>query len=275
MTVSTMPATLVAAPPRTPLPHGLFSTVTFRAGGDTRWYAGVQFEQAPARLLAGVAAGGYCTDPAGVEGLPVGHPARECDLGEATAFTVVAGQKSSAAGGGNPRAAMESLLASREERAVEHALWTGVLGNTPNLRDADVLAGAAVSAVAGVGLLEEWLATEYGAQGIIHMPRMVAASGPAGIKPSGQTLRTVLGTPVAAGSGYDGTGPDGTPATGTARWVYATPAITGYRSDVTVTEMFDRGSNDLIVHAERDYLLMFDNSAAAAALIDLAAPHRP
>lgn len=268
MTAATvMPAATVPAPPRTPVPFGLFSTFTFRPAG-ARWSAGVRFDTAGClEPLKGIGPGGYCEDPAAVVGLAdrLADDITPGGEGEALPFTVQAEHKCSPVAGDHRRLA-EERLAAGEERAAERAFWTGQLGNFPSLRDATELTTGAVPPAVGVGLLEEWLATVYGSQGVIHMPRLVASV--AEVRPAGQLLRTALGTPVAAGAGYDGSSPDGAAASGTARWVYATPALSGYRSDVDITELFDPGSNDLSVYAARDYLLMFEDCGTAAVLVD-------
>lgn len=46
--------TIVPAPPRTPVPYGLFSVVDFQTGGDQRWFNGVQWEPLPCGPLNGI-----------------------------------------------------------------------------------------------------------------------------------------------------------------------------------------------------------------------------
>jgi hypothetical protein len=93
---------------------------------------------------------------------------------------------------------------------------------------------------------------------------------------SGGQLRTQLGTPVAAGGGYPGTGPTGqVPAVSTS-WVYVAPALFGYRGDpfdssARPGDLFDRSLNNLYAVAERSYLLGFDPCGVAAALATLTA----
>ena len=138
------------------------------------------------------------------------------------------------------------------------------------------VAGAGVAET--VGLLENWLATNYGSVGVIHMTRQAAVIGLARevLVTSGGRLTTQLGTPVAAGSGYPGTGPAGQAAAASTSWIFATPALFGYRSEVFDSsdrsgDLFDRSLNNLYAVAERSFLLGFDPCGVAAALATLTA----
>lgn len=263
-----MPAVTVVGPARTPAPFGLFSTFAFRPDSGRWGGSGVTFETPGCGPLLGIGFGDYCADPATVPGLPRQpiDPA-PMDTGTATPFTVLAEHSCSPVG--NSAAQARDLagvrLASIEERAVEYAFATGALGNEPNLASATELTAGPVGFDVAIGLLEEWLATEYGAQGVIHAPRSVVGSSPFSVRVSGQTLRTTLGTPVAAGSGY-GTGPGGLAAGAGVRWVFATPALAGYRSEIATTDAFEYGTNDQSATAQRDYLFMFEDCGGVAAV---------
>lgn len=169
-------------------------------------------------------------------------------------------------------------LLAREEARVERALWTGDLGNVPALQGAGTtdVSVAAAKLEESVGLLENYLATNYGSQGVIHMTRQAAlvGLGLSVLTTSGGRLLTALGTPVVAGAGYPGTGPVGQVAAASTSWVYATPALFGYRSEVFTSsnrpgDLLDRATNDLYAVAERSYLLGFDPCGVAAALANL------
>src|SRR5699024_6721981 len=106
----------------------------------------------------------------------------------------------------------EVHLTTREEAGAEREFWTGDLGSSPSLVDDETtVLGTGQSATLGIAALEDWLAVEYGSQGILHTTRGTALAlvtrGVAEIK--GGRLQTVLGTPIVAGAGYPGTGPDG------------------------------------------------------------------
>jgi hypothetical protein len=123
-----------------------------------------------------------------------------------------------------------------------------------------------------LGLLEQQLADCYAGQGLIHVPRSVLPTLAAWnliVERDGR-LYTMAGNLVVAGTGYTGSGPDGTaPAAGTA-WIYATGAAWGYRSDPYVTRLrdsLDRTSNTLRMLAERTYLIGFECCLLAAHIV--------
>lgn len=171
-------------------------------------------------------------------------------------------------------------LMDREQQRVEQAFWTRDLGNVPGLVGmgaTDVTIGIASDDLSiALGSLEQFIGTNYGSVGVIHMTRAVALAG-LGLDlltSSSGRLFTVLGTPVVAGAGYPGTGPAGEVPTAGTSWIYATPAVFGYRSEVFDSsarpgDLFDRGQNNLTAVAERTYLLGYDPCGVAAALVFL------
>lgn len=266
------PPALVPGATRQPLPYGLFSVFSFRPAGDGRWENGVGFEHltcAPAEVLG----------PLDCEVLYDLSATEGNAMGESDPLTVVGHFSCSPVGWTQEQArarALEHLLV-REEHAVEEALWTGSLGNSPALATASTTVLAPLPAATpdikeAVGLLEQWLAVNYGSLGVIHMTRFAATVyGDQGGVASGGVLRTPLGTPIVAGGGYPGTGPAGEAITELDTWIYATPALFGYRTDVIetsgqVNDTFDRGINLMHAAVERTYVLGFDSCGAAAVL---------
>lgn len=277
MSITTIaPPAVVTGAARAPLPFGLFSVLSTREPGMTgdRWEGGVQFEALTCEPVMGI--GQPQCDPDETVGLPKVLDAAGNEIGEASPFTVYGhftcapvGWTSETAG-----ARAEAHLQAREEARVERALWTGDLGNTPNLvTDATVLGSGALSWGSGIGALEAWLGANYGSLGVIHVTRAAAVEllreGYLEVR-SGR-LVTVLGTPVVAGAGYDGSGP--TAAGGGESWAYATPALFGYRSGVFTSsnragDLLDRGVNTLYSVAERTYLLGFDPCGHAGVILE-------
>jgi hypothetical protein len=177
-----------------------------------------------------------------------------------------------------------------EAQQVEAAFWTGVSGGQtvvfPHLAaDAEVLDGqdivlqtTATTCVTGadaaqaLGELEQCLADCYAGQGVIHIPRVALPTLAAWnlIEERDGRLYTTAGNLVAVGSGYTGSGPDGTdPADGTA-WIYATGAVFGYRGDVQVTsprDSIDRSANTMRMIAERTYVIAFECCHLAAHIV--------
>ncbi len=216
---------------------------------------------------------------ANTQGLPKNLATNLATNGAATPFTVYGHFECSPMGWtfASAQAQADVHLLTREEARVEQALWTGDLGNTPKLRGATVVGSAATNApTIGVGLLEDFIATEYGSLGLIHMTRAAALSLTKGgvLVPNGGRLTTRLGTPVAAGAGYDGSGPTGQVATDTTTWMYVTPPVFGYRTEEFTSsnrpgDLLDRASNDLYAVAERSYLIGFDPCGVGATQITL------
>lgn len=171
-------------------------------------------------------------------------------------------------------------LLGREEQRVEQAFWTCDLGNIPGLACSgatDVSVGIGDPLGLSIGLLETYLATNYGNLGVIHMTRATALAAIAEelVVSAVGRLFTKLGTPVAAGGGYPGTGPLGQSPPAGGSYMYATPAMFGYRSDVFTSssrpgDLFATSTNDLTAIAERTYLLGYDPCGVAVALTQYA-----
>lgn len=280
------PATRIDTPPRLPFPFGLNSVVSIADAATERWTNGVTWEMS-CFDPAGIAIGD-CDDP---QGFPREFPESGPGTGEAYAFTVYGVYKCSMIGMNLDDAqdkARDALLA-REEQAAEFALWQRLAqfedsdGNGP-----EELTGGDVVEV--LGQLEKFIADTYGSLGVIHASRNAATTltQKGLIRASGSRMLTNLNTPVLVGSGYPGSGP-GTytepvgetpgswaydpPAAGT-EFVAASPAIFGYRSQVfdgslVPGDLLDRGTNDMIGLAERNYLLGFEPCGVAFAALTL------
>ncbi len=264
------PAPLIEIPARQALPYGLFSVLIFRPDAGVRWANGVRWEGGTCDPARGI--GDVDCDPATpTTGLPK-DLSFDSNWGAATPFLVYGVWACSPVSASPERAAelATAHLLAREEARVEQALWTGDLGNKPNLV-AEVTAAGAGATVTGsdikaaVAELEYALGRRYGSLGVMHAPRNIASrmltEGIAEV--SGGRIRTKLGTPVVAGAGY----PDQDRIIGTA-------PLFGWRSEVFAPEnadgvgaVFDQRQNDLVAVAERSYLLGFDTCGVSAATI--------
>lgn len=265
---------IVEGPTRQPLPYGLFSVLTPRSTTDPHWqHDGVMWETLTCEPVSGI--GGECD---ALTGLPLGFVSNG-DLGEADVFHVYGSYNCSPVGHtidyAQERATLH--LVTREEAFVERTIWTGDLGNTPFAADASQAVAGTVSIVRAISALESWLATNYGSMGVLHMTREAAELGISArsIVVVGTQLRTRLGTPVVAGAGYPGTSPTNAPPAPNTTYVYATPGLLGYRSEIfpgaTPTEAgFDRSNNDLYATAERTYSVGWDPCGTAYAVAVLA-----
>ena len=262
------PPALVAGAPRTPLPYGLFSVVPIREGSADRWENGITYESlgCPSEDLKGIGPIDCGSEDAETVGLPKDLDAREgLSHTDATSFHVIETYKCTPIGNTLERAGevAEQRLLAFEESQVEKALATGALGQEPNFTTATDL-GEQSSLKAAVALLEKVIATQYGSQGILHMSRETATLAlEAGVVEStASRLRTKLGTPVVAGSGYDFPG------------IVATPAMFGYRGEIFQSsnragDLLDRATNDLYGVAERQYTLAWDDCGAWSATFSL------
>lgn len=184
---------------------------------------------------------------------------------------------------GEARARARARLERGEERAVEQAIGNGLLlGNEPVIASAGAEdltpAAGALSLKCGIAALEDYLGNCGG--GIIHMTRGLASVGQsAGVKPDKEDndlLTTSLGTPVAAGSGYDLNGPDGVAAADGEAWIYATPPVVIWRGPIEDSppegrewEGVDRRINEILALAERPYVAGWDGCCHAAVRVTI------
>lgn len=137
--------------------------------------------------------------------------------------------------------------------------WTAPTDITP--------ASGAVKAGLAVALLEGHAAKNYIGAPTIHMPRTIASLllGVDGASMNGDTIETKLGSKIAAGGGYDevNTSPAGAaPATGEV-WVYVTGEVVVRKGPVNIKQAIDTGTNDVLVLAERGYIVAVDCFTAA------------
>jgi hypothetical protein len=286
------PRTDVSPPARVGLPFGLFSVLSFPPPGDEHWQNGAEWTSVTCSPAVGFG-DPDCEVQDGVSGLPLvfrTEPEEEGGVGEnqfgpsfgaADPFTIV-GQFLCSPVGFSPEQASQAALShllSREEYRVEQALWTGDLFNGTQQGFAqgavDLTPAAGVlTPQEGIALLEDWLARSYGSLGVIHLTRSTAtiAITQGAVVASGGQLKTVLGTPVVAGSGYPGTSPDGMTPDDLTNWGYATGAMTGMRSEPIETsnrfgDRFDRGRNELSGLAERTYVIGWDSCPGTAGVL--------
>lgn len=255
------PPAVVAAPARTPLPFGLGSVLTWRSGD--RFMTGVTWSNVTCEPAGG--RGGPECDPADIVGLPkdlVG----ERTLGDATPFIVYGHDTCNPIGSSfeEGQEYANAHLLAREEARAEQALWTGDLGNVPNLSGANGYPaptdlGDFLDPVHALAAVEQGIAEVYGSQGVIHMSRDTATRLAKHLEKRGGRLYTRgLDTPVVAGAGY----PDGR--------IVGTPAMFGYRGDIITSsnrpgDLLDRATNTMYAVAEREYVIGFDPCPLVAA----------
>lgn len=177
-------------------------------------------------------------------------------------------------------------------KAVEAEFWDGARAQSaslPNLYLTKSTAtvvnptpGTAVSFARGLALLEQGLG-DLGTQGMIHCRREALTNTAQLLRREGNLIRTMVDTIVVPGMGYSGLGPDGdtdeTPDPGQS-WMYAT-GVVEYRQtpadlpawisegDTPPSEVINRDTNQVTVHAWRSALASWDGYAHLAVLITL------
>jgi hypothetical protein len=128
-------------------------------------------------------------------------------------------------------------------------------------------AGGAVSAQAGLAIIEGHAAANYVGMPIIHAPVTVASALTlnAVIEFDGNVLKTALGSRVAAGAGYDwpNLGPDGAEAPAGEKWLYATGGVLINKGSLEIRQAIAFEDNDVFVLAERGYIAAVDCYVAA------------
>lgn len=153
----------------------------------------------------------------------------------------------------------------RAQRGVEKRFWSG--GNAPGLpgvtgllRGATPLTAASCP-ITALSILEQGLADNLIVGGVIHArPYMLPFLANAHVLiPNGRGWKTMLGTPVVFGQGYDGTGPNGEAVTTTVEYMYATGRVVIWQdAEVFVNPIeggFNQSTNVLTLVAEQVYAM--------------------
>lgn len=286
--------------PFTPAQFGLLDTATPLPDLPNSWKMGLTYEPncgdaaaTWAECLA-VTRGSPETLPDTTPGTPPAKAVTALNLIRgAIPFTVyVVARCSSVGGWERAKGRATDALTRAEGRVVEEVFWTGETASGtetafPHLAaDADLIepgAGGAVlqeaaetittplGPVDALSELESAIGSCYDGQATIHAPRKLiprlASQGV--VKATGGQLTTILGTKVAAGRGYPGTGPAGTEAAGV-EWMYATGQVFYRRDEIfspTDRESFDRARNTVMALAERTYVIGWDCCVFAAPVL--------
>lgn len=249
---------VVEAMPRVGLPYSLFSVLTLRESRDGRWTGGIEWEALTCDPVTGL---DQFDDP-------------DCQtefekvfsdlnvIGEARPFSVYGSAKCGVPGGRVDLKAEEQAVANllvREEVQAEQALWRRLATAATDLNPA-----GALDPPSALAALEKWLGSVYGSLGAIHGDRGAISMLSKRVSASGTRLLTKVGTPVVAGGGYPGTSPAGAAAADGETWVFASPALFGYRGQVFPRSALDQRNNDFYSIAERDYVIGFDPCGVAA-----------
>lgn len=256
MTTTLMPAVEVTATTPAPYSFGLGSITPTAApdgAGAERWLGGVWWQ---ARGCNDVGlTHNRCTVDVDVPALT---PNVECSIITAPSFTVYAYSDESV--GGRPvaekRARARDILTTGEQWKAESALWTQLLAATTSEAATAATIGEAIAMAEGL------IANVYGGTGTIHLSRysatMAGLEGGA-FRVDGLKLRTLLGTQVVAGGGYD-TAPD---ETGTELSVVVTGDVKVIRGEVVdlTDSAYNERTNELSALVFRSYVIGWDCTA--------------
>jgi hypothetical protein len=256
---------VVEAQPRVGLPFGLFSVLTLRESGDPHWANGVEWEAVSCAPATGFDA--WQADPnCSTDMTKVFHGFG--GVGEAPSFIAVGSHLCGTPGGPafarGEEFATADLLA-HEEAQVEAFLWSRMALDAVDLNPSGALdPGPALAA------LEDWMGRNYGSLGSLHGSRGAVSDLDTRVAQSGGRLTTKVGTPVVAGAGYPGTSPAGSAPVAGTTWLFASPALFGYRGAVFTSSALDRAKNDHYALAERQYVVAFDPCGVGAVRMNLA-----
>lgn len=263
---------LVPALDGAPLKYGILSVADLTEAGSGHWQQGIEWEP----HLCGAGTTYRC--PTCVQNDGDAAPAKVyTDQGvpveEAMPFTVYASFACTPIGNWDrAEERARAFLLSGEERAVEAMVSDGVHAASRSLTNSTTVditptPGTPVTVSQGLALLEQYIGANGKGEGVIIGTRrditLANANGKL-ICPEGDTLYTVLGTPVAAVSGITGlTGPNAVAADPGEAWLWALgsrPRI--MRSEVFMTSSretsLDTAFNNLNILAERTYVVGWD-----------------
>lgn len=178
-------------------------------------------------------------------------------------------------------------LARRRLLAVEsfyiaQEVWSGAISIAQGYANrplanvlSDTVTNGPAAIVSALAALDQAVATVgHGAPGLIHctvqvLNHLVAALA---VTRSGQQWITATGNIVVADAGYDGSGPDGTPA-GSSQWMYGTSLMSVRLGAPEVsephTEISGINANYTFVIATRPVVVQWDHCVHIAAQVDV------
>lgn len=271
-----------------PSKYGLLNSKTLVGDTGERWVSG--FDQASLACRANVDLVDTCNADATYD---VVTRQGSGSIGDYLPFTVRATVECTTIGGLQTDWQNIALLALAEceQKAIEKEFWEGRLaqaansdspGSNPNRYLADGSAtdvtptpGTAIKVRYGLALLEQALAAAgCGGRGFIHVSRGIGSLLPVHDRDDDGVLETHLGNYVIAGDGYSGSSTDGTPASGTTEWMYATGPVFVRLDDPFVVspdmrQNINTSVNTIEVAAERTASVVWDGCAHFRVLVDM------
>jgi hypothetical protein len=257
------PPQVVEAQPRVGLPHGLFSVLTLRNADDPHWANGIEWEAMSCSPVTALSTfdNPDCSTQFNKQFAPANS------RGSAFGFGVYGSAKCGTPGGRIDQKAEEFATAdllAHEEKQAEFVVWKRMAAQATDLHPS-----GALDPLPALSALEEWMGDVYGSLGVIAGSRGVVSLWSQYIKASGSRLLSQIGTPIAAGAGFPGTSPAGAAAAAGEAWVFASPALFGYRGEVFTASALDRNKNDFYAMSERNYVIGFDPCGVGAVRMNI------
>lgn len=114
-----------------------------------------------------------------------------------------------------------------------------------------------------LGLLEQYAADNYSGLPIIHGNRLAVTLIPELQAGANGELKTIHGTPIANGGGYDSMGPGAANATAGRAWIYISGQVNVWRGAPSITTVEDLKGNRVYTLAEARYLASVECFVAA------------
>lgn len=254
-----------------PLSYGLFSVAESMPTENAHWQQGVEWQPYSCAVAGATPCPTCAQNAAGTA--PEKTYEDTPDAVAAFPFTVYGSFACSPFGHWDDAVLRaRKLLQSGAERAVELEIGANGVGHGGRFLtaagsvDVTPTPGTPVTLAQGLAILEDAGADRGNGQFVIMANRrevtLLNANGPL-IYPTGAQLRTTLGTPVAALSGFDArVGPNAVAAGAGQAWLFATGTPRIWRSEVFVTSERDQAlktaTNDLEILAEQTYVVGWD-----------------
>lgn len=270
-----------------PAPFGILSpAATVIEDSSPHWTAGFEYESLDCGTTVRISS--ICTAATGVTQI-AGDP--DDRWRSYHPFVIETSFECTTFGGLDYEEYARKRLEACQQKSIEREFWTGELAKqedaangadawpnrylaSTNATDVTPTAGTPVKPKYGLALLEQALADcGCGVLGTIHTTRGTASA--LGLAGADATLMTTLGNRVIAGSGYTGTGPNGSAPAGTAAWMYATGPLTVRLGSVNATpdtraQSVNTSNNSVKVYADRAAAVTWDTCCHFAVLVDLA-----
>lgn len=280
------PRQIVSAPSVLASPTGLLQTVRPIVHGSTpdesRWEGGFTFQ--PNGCIGAHPVSIACTgsnDEKPVDSLPA--------VVEYDPFAVYTGASCTTLTGtarNELSARMQTALELSQGVAIEDELWTGakaiadaesrfyLAGGSPNFENLSPLASDVSPGFYALAALQEYLAhCAPSGRGMIHAPVNVVTMWQRFdvVHAENNLILDLYGNWIVAGSGYDGSDPDGViDDTGETAWAYATGLVDVHLSPIVLLpetgrliEAMSRGDNTVEWRAERVAAAVFDGCCHA------------